>query len=119
MTDENRQEIIDSLDELLDREREALLAGQLDQIEILMTTKEQLIDRINKLPVEDRTPLEAIHQKVTRNQALLNSALEGIRAVADRMAELRRVRSGFETYDHRGKRQTFGSSVDSNLEKRA
>ncbi len=119
MTDESHQKLIDSLDELLDREREALLAGQLDQLGVLMTTKEQLIDRINKLQVEDRTPLESIHQKVTRNQALLNSALEGIRAVADRMAELRRVRSGFETYDRRGKRQTFGNSVNSNLEKRA
>ncbi|WP_424985694.1 hypothetical protein [Microbulbifer sp. S227A] len=119
MTDNPHQDLIESLDELLDREREALLSGQLEQLGQLMSIKEDLIDRINAINPDTQPALEKVHKKVTRNQALLNSALEGIRAVANRMAELRRVRSGFETYDRRGNRQTFGTRTSSNVEKRA
>lgn len=119
MTDETHQKLIDALDNLLDCEREALLGGQLDQIGKLMSTKEDLIDKINALQPDERPALERVHQKVTRNQALLNSALDGIRAVANRMADLRRVRSGLETYDSRGNKRTFGTLRSSNVEKRA
>ncbi|MDU9003085.1 flagellar biosynthesis protein FlgN [Sedimentitalea todarodis] len=119
MTDETHQDLIDALDDLLGREREALLGGKLEQIAKLMSAKEDLVDRFNALPPEDRPTLESVHQKVTRNQALLNSALDGIRAVANRMADLRRVRSGLETYDRRGNKQTFGTQTSTNVEKRA
>lgn len=119
MTDETHQGLIDALDDLLDREREALLGGKLEQIGDLTSTKEDLIDSINALQPDERLILEMVHQKMTRNQALLNSALDGIRAVANRMADLRRVRSGLETYDRRGNKQTFGTQTSTNVEKRA
>ncbi len=119
MTDKTHQKLIDALDELLDRERETLLKGELDQIEKLTSKKERLIDDINALPPENRPGLDVVHQKVMRNQALLNSALDGIRAVATRMADLRRIRAGLETYDRRGNKQTFGIRTSSSVEKRA
>ncbi|MEO9781672.1 MAG: flagellar biosynthesis protein FlgN [Sedimentitalea sp.] len=119
MTDETHQDLIDELDVLLDRERDALLEGKLEQIAELMSTKEKLIDKINALDPEERLVLKMVHQKVTRNQALLNSALDGIRAVATRMADLRRVRSGLETYDRRGNKQTFDTKTSCKVEKRA
>lgn len=119
MTDETHQNLIDALDNLLDRERNALLNGKLDDIGKLISAKEDLIDRINALQPDERPALDTVHRKVTRNQALLNSALDGIRAVANRMADLRRVRAGLETYDRRGNKQTFGTQTSSNVEKRA
>lgn len=119
MTDETHGALIDALDELLDSEREALLGGELDKIGKLMSSKENLIDKINALQPDDQQGLEAVNRKVTRNQALLNSALEGIRAVANRMADLRKVRAGLETYDRRGNKQTFDTRASSSVEKRA
>lgn len=119
MTREDLQHQIDALDSLLDRERQALMGGELELIAGLMTEKEELIQRINAFDPVDHANLVGVHEKVTRNQALLNSAMDGIRAVANRMAELRRVRAGLETYDSRGKKQSYGIQATTKIEKRA
>ncbi|SFT96275.1 hypothetical protein [Sedimentitalea nanhaiensis] len=119
MTTEDPRDLIDELDNALDRERNALLQGDLEQIGELMLAKERLIENINALQSIEQQQLAAVQKKVTRNQALLASALDGIRAVANRMADLRRVRSGLETYDHQGQKQSFGMQTRPNVEKRA
>lgn len=81
--------------------------------------KEKLIGAINELQVFDSAELIRLQEKVERNQALLNSAAEGIRAVASRMAELRRVRQEFSTYGADGQRNGFAVRRNSKLEKRA
>lgn len=111
--------VLAMLDDLLDRERTALVNGELDHLGRMSHEKERLVTRINAAPDLRREALEPVHRKVIRNQALLNSALEGIRAVADRMAELRRVRQGLETYDRTGRRQRFSALQGSQLEKRS
>lgn len=119
MKNENPQDLIDALDQLLDNERQALIQGNLEKISDLIAVKQSLFDQINALDVGGRNELEAVQKKVTRNQALLSSALEGIRAVASRMADLRRVRSGLETYDRRGQKKNFDTQPNSSVEKRA
>ncbi len=124
MTLEAQQAIIDELDQLLEKEREALLAGDLEQIGRLMELKEQLIDKINSLDAEakaalDRSALSQMQDKMTRNQALLQGAMEGIRAVADRIAGLRRVREGLETYDQAGRKTQHTTGLKGHVEKRA
>ncbi|MBR9762719.1 MAG: flagellar protein FlgN, partial [Rhodobacteraceae bacterium] len=49
MTKDPHQDLIDSLDVLLEREREALMAGRLDALSELLDQKERLIDRLNGL----------------------------------------------------------------------
>lgn len=119
MTDKAFRQIIDSLDELLDQERQALLAGDLERIGRLLSLKENLIDRLNALQIIDADRLKLVQGKVNRNQTLLNSAMEGIQAVANRMAELRKVRQSLETYDQAGKRKQFRTRTNQKLEKRA
>jgi hypothetical protein len=119
MTDETPQQLIESLDKLLDEERKALVQGDLEKIGDLMTAKEKLIDEINALDMVAQGSLTDVHEKVTRNQALLGSALEGIRAVANRMADLRRVRAGLETYDRSGRKTNYGLQAATKVEKRA
>lgn len=118
MTD-SAQDLIDELDDLLDQEREALLKGELGQLARLMTLKEGLIDRIRGHESLEQEVLASVQGKVTRNQALLNSAMEGIRAVADRIADLRRVRRGLETYDRTGRKTEVGTQNRSTVERRA
>lgn len=119
MEHDTLNELLASLDKLLDLERTALVSGELDQLGSMTDEKERLVVQINASV--DLTPeqLEPLHRKVTRNQALLNSALDGIRSVANRMAELRRVRQGLETYDSAGQKHRFSATSSSQMEKRA
>ncbi|WP_170479298.1 flagellar biosynthesis protein FlgN [Ruegeria arenilitoris] len=112
-------DLIKSLEDMLDLERAALVEGDLDRLGKMSPEKEKLIDDINELQVQDSDELIAVQKKLERNQALLNSAAEGIRAVADRMSELRRVRQEFTTYDATGQRSGYPMRGEVKLEKRA
>ena len=113
------QGLIDELDTLLDRERQALVEGNLELLGRMLTQKQDLIEKINAMDTLEREHLSGVHSKVTRNQELLNSAMEGIRAVANRMADLRRVRQGLETYDKNGRKKRYETQTLSSVEKRA
>ena len=119
MTQDSAQNMIDELDTLLDQERGALVDGDLEQLSRLVAYKEDLIGKINLLDSLERGRLAEVHDKVARNQVLLNSAMEGIHAVASRMADLRRVRQGLETYDRTGQKKRFDTQIQSSMEKRA
>ena len=119
MSDTSPQSLIDQLDALLETERTALLAGDLETIAALLTRKEALIDGLNARQPDDRDRLAGLHDKVTRNQALLDGALQGIRKVAARMAAVRRIRRSLETYDESGRRQVIDGEVVRKVEKRA
>lgn len=119
MTTDPVSEIMTALDALLERERRALLAGELDRLPDLLREKTGLIDRLSGLDAEAGTLPEALKQKAIRNQALLDGALQGIRQVAGRIAALRRLRQSFETYDETGRRRTIEGDIVRRIEKRA
>lgn len=116
--------IIEELDTLLEAEKAALLQGNLEQVTSILETKEALIDKLNALQKAsleglNEQSLAAVHGKIQRNQTLIRSSLEGIRAVADRISGLRRVRQGLETYDQSGKKTQFSTTTSASVEKRA
>jgi len=117
--DDLLQSTIGALDTLLDAERRALLDGDLDLISSLMKEKESLIETLNAQEEIDRAELEELNTKVKRNQDLLNSALDGIRTVARRLATMRRIRASLDTYDAQGKRSTIDLQTSRSVEKRA
>lgn len=117
--DEIIQDTINALDDLLDAERRALLNGDLEEISRLMERKEALIDALNAQEATDRAELDSLNAKVERNQDLLNSALEGIRAVARRLAAMRRIRGSLDTYDAHGKKSAIDLRTKRSVEKRA
>ncbi|NVO57664.1 flagellar export chaperone FlgN [Rhodobacteraceae bacterium B1Z28] len=119
MATERDTTLLKSLEEVLELERAALVEGDLDRLTHMVPEKEKLIGAINDLQVLDSEDLIRVQQKVERNQALLNSAAEGVRAVAGRMAELRRVRQEFSTYGADGQRSGFSVRSHAKLEKRA
>lgn len=119
MTQDSLQSTIDSLDDLLDAERRALIAGKLDEISRLHDRKEMLIGDLNRRDADERESLLELNQKLQRNQALLNNALAGIRSVARRLAAIRRVRQSLETYDSSGRKTSVETRVERSLEKRA
>ena len=111
--------ILASLDDLLDRERSALLEGDLEAVSRSLREKERLIDALNGIRPAEGDLLGAIREKVQRNQVLLDGALDGIRAVADRMSALRRIRETLETYDQSGHRTVIEGLRKGRVEKRA
>ncbi len=119
MSDVDFQDTIDSLDDLLESERHALLKGDLDSVARLVEQKEVLMEHLALADELESTALGELDAKFKRNQALLDSALDGIRRVARRLSSLRRVRTALDTYDARGERKTIDVKANSSFEKRA
>jgi len=119
MSSETTQITIEALDGLLDREREALLDGDLDQLVVQLEEKEALIKALNGCDDAQGDSLNELQTKVLRNQALLDSALQGIRSVANRMSALHRIRRSLDTYDESGRKTTIESLTERRIEKRA
>lgn len=111
--------VLSELDDLLDRERACLLAGDLSGLSRILREKERIIDTLNSLLPESDPGLDALKDKALRNQALLDTAVEGIRAVANRVSALRRVRDTLETYDKSGRKTSFDAQPRGRVEKRA
>ena len=119
MNSEATQETIDALDLLLERERDALLSGDLERLVGYLGEKETLIDTLNDCPDAGGEGLQSLQSKALRNQALFDSALQGIRSVATRMTALHHIRRSLETYDENGRRTTIESFAERKMEKRA
>ncbi|MCR9127615.1 MAG: flagellar export chaperone FlgN [Rhodobacteraceae bacterium] len=119
MTDDTPQDLIDMLDDLLDEERSALVAGDLERIGRIVARKESLVDALNRIDAMQAQDIAGLQEKFRRNQSLLNEALAGIRAVSQRMTALRRVRASLDTYDSNGRRQSFADAQIPSVERRA
>ena len=109
----------DALDDLLDQERNALLAGDLEQIAHLLPKKEKLVTELLEDASEERPSLNVLQNKLTHNQLLLDGAMQGIRIVASRLAALRQVREALDTYDAHGRKQRAAAIKPAKVERRA
>ena len=117
--DDAMEKTVAALDELLERERDALLDGDLDLLVDQLDEKTVLIETLNASRSTNTEQLQALRGKVMRNQALLDSALEGIRSVANRLSALHRIRKSLDTYDESGRKTTIEGLRDRKMEKRA
>ena len=77
-----------------------------------------LVQRLEQQRDQIPHDLGARREKLLRNQALLANAMQGIRAVETRLAELRRLRAGLETYDRDGRRSRVPAQRSPRVEKR-
>lgn len=113
---QNKTATMAKLHELLEEERGLLLHGKLSALPELLERKQTLIDQLGD-PAE--TDLSELHSKLTRNHALLSSAMDGIRRVSDRLDSLRKIRLSLDTYDQQGHRQSLDTHAANRMEKRA
>ncbi|WP_299607916.1 flagellar biosynthesis protein FlgN [uncultured Tateyamaria sp.] len=119
MNGDDIRNTFDELDDLLDAERTALLAGNLEEVSRLFDRKSRLVEAVSAFDEIEEHKASALRNKLERNQDLLGSAAEGVRSVARRLAAIRRVRESLETYDARGQRSTVDLKQSGSLEKRA
>lgn len=107
------------LDALLEQERAFLIEGDLEGLGTLLPLKEQMVDILLREDGTDREMIQPLAGKLERNQLLLDGALDGIRAVAARLAALRQVRSALDTYDAQGRKNSVLTPTKPKVEKRA
>ena len=108
-----------ALNTLLDDERDALLKGDMDLLAEMLPKKEALIGRLNASPLPNQTSVQQLGGKVRRNQVLLDSALDGLRAAVSRVAVLREMQSGMDTYGADGQKRQITTDATRSVERRA
>jgi flagellar biosynthesis/type III secretory pathway chaperone len=111
--------LIDPIESLIDEERAALLAGDLERLARLLDRKESLLSAIAAVEFHDMAAIERIKSKLARNQTLLESAMAGIRSVHDRLRLLRETRDALRTYDSSGQERRIESRPGRHVERRA
>ncbi len=119
ISDKTAQSLIDELDELLEEERALLKRGDLSGLEELLARKESVFDQLREFENLEQDVLDEMQNKINRNQGLLKSAMQGIKAVANRLQQMRKVRTGLDVYDQRGRRSCYSTNGALKLEKRA
>ena len=119
MSDDTQEDTLQSLEQLLDAERAALLAGDLEGLSEMISTKEALIGQLNDKGPGDIADWQALDQQLKRNQLLLDGALDGIRAVAGRLAKLREMKGPLETYSADGIKRDIAAMPERSVERRA
>lgn len=112
-------DVLDALEDILDEEREALLRGDLEKVGRLSTRKVDLIDGVLQMSDADQQDLAPLQSKLRRNHELIEQAMAGIRAVTDRIEEIRRVRDSLQTYDRTGRLRETPTPRTQGFEKRA
>lgn len=96
----------DAMEDLLDREREAILEGRFDLLNRLIEQKTRLISAFNPKDVDEKT-LVRLRDQGQRNARLLDAMREGIEAVQNRLASFQGSGAALETYEANGRRNTF------------
>ena len=110
---------VKELEDLLDRERGALIEGDFDEIERLLVRKSELIHAIGTDENVEAAELEIARKKISANRTLFDEALTGIRSVSARLEALRALRGGPVTYDVRGQSSRLDRIAPGRLEKRS
>ncbi len=75
---------LSALEDLLDHEREVILAGKIGSFQRIAQDKERLLTRLAKVDADPET-LKRVRAKAERNQELLVSAARGLKAATRRL----------------------------------
>lgn len=104
---------------LLEREAAALKSGDIAALAELEHDKATLINALDAAPLQSAKAIEVLQLKIQRNQALIESALRGIKSATTRLAALRRARDKLDIYDAKGNSQSIETARERRFEKRA
>ncbi|MCP5037093.1 MAG: flagellar biosynthesis protein FlgN [Rhodobacteraceae bacterium] len=113
----NIPSVVDALDDLLDRERQAILTGNLDALSRQLVEKTRLLERLAG-STDDAARIERLRVKTDRNQELLGAVARGIKSVSQRLEAMKNPDTTLRTYDEGGAHQNLRTRKSS-MEKRA
>lgn len=98
----HKPDLVDALEELLDAERDLVLAGEILKLEHLAGQKESLLAHLAGAR-PDSASLTRIRQDLDRNARILTAAGQGIRHALERVRDLADP-APLATYDGHGRR---------------
>lgn len=101
------------LTDLLTREREALLAGQLHDLEGIAGEKTKILDELSRAGKLHKEHVHSLRAKAQQNQLLYTAALAGLKSAVDRIQAIRATADGFSVYSPDGQSTTLRSLVRS------
>lgn len=107
----------DAVEDLLERERQAVLAGNLEVLTRLISEKTRMMALLKRTAIP-QDQLTQLRRKAQQNQGLLKACARGIKSAATHISGLHAEKAPLRTYD------SFGSSREilqrrSTLEKRS
>ncbi len=99
--------LVTRIETILQAERAALRAGSFDALEKIAPIKASIVPHLmsGKLATGHLTRLRHI---AARNEAMLAASMEGVRAAATRLAQIREALEPLNTYSQDGERQKLG-----------
>lgn len=109
----------DTFHSILEKERSALLGGKLDELKNLAESKKRLLCALEHSDLVNEGQLIPLKQKLRRNSALIESALEGLQAVVSRIQDTRKLKKVMHTYDQQGIKKEIRSGSERSVEVRA
>ncbi|MEX0283420.1 MAG: flagellar biosynthesis protein FlgN [Paracoccaceae bacterium] len=110
MAVDGASELIDALGDVVDQERQAILEGDLGRLSKLVERKADLADQLATCEGLDEDRIVGLNDKFHRNQDLLQSAMDGVRQVAERLKQLQAAQSGLNVYDGKGQAHRYGTN---------
>lgn len=110
---------IPALEQLMETERRAILAGDFPTLRDLAPRKEKLIFALGNVDVLDEAVLTRLRAKASANQRLLQASMQGLSAAKAQFQNRMTGRPALRTYDRSGHQQTLGASGLSTVERRA
>jgi flagellar biosynthesis/type III secretory pathway chaperone len=108
-----------TLQDVLTREKAALVQGDFAEIEQLLPQKELLIATLGLQDEHDDEFIKKLQSQMTENQYLLDSAQKGVRAVSRQLDMMARARHGVETYTENGEKKILDARLSHKVERRA
>ena len=106
-----------ALEDLLKRERAAILGGQYDKLEQFIGEKERLLNALAKTRLDPRI-LSRLREQTERNGILYDAMRSGIGSALDRLKSMKEPQPALKTYDKSG-RKTEIFSTESTKARRA
>ncbi len=84
--------VLGELEDILDRERQLILGARFNDLERLATRKSLLAGRIGQAVKSDLSHIERLRASAARNDALLQSAAQGLKAALQQISDARSLR---------------------------
>jgi len=110
---------IEDLIEILELEYGALLEGDLDKIAQYGAEKNRILAQVSELNEVEMQGFAFLKPKLSRNQLLTESALNGMRIAVRRLKEVRQVHTVLHTYTANGQKTCVLLHKDHKLSKRS
>jgi len=95
---------------ILEAERAALRAGEIERLDEFLARKEEILTELAAERLDPRDPeVAAVRALARSNAAMCTAAGRGIRTAIDRFIERTRVAGHLDTYDRSGQRRSFAA----------